>query len=318
MSDVPSPELSNAANPSGGEDGLHPVDRAFLAQKFAGGPLIFGVIALASSVLILGMIPGALGLRAGIDLWQRGVRRSVVVAGIVASFAGVVASIMAALLWGALLAGVLLGRDAMRETERWRGEVVQPFVLTATESISGEVFQFAVPPADAMVERVAIVLAGVGEQPSAEAITTAVQVAQRHPSCRLLIVTPLASRDEGKAFATVASAATAIAVAGRDATLPSLALVAKKNSIDSSPAKLPVPPRSARNCCANRQVDLRPRTPQAITTRPWRAFLVSSAQVFRASLRVMQDRSSESMSRPPRLHTERSARSGLRWWCAVK
>ena len=220
MSDVPSPELSNAANPSGGEDGLHPVDRAFLAQKFAGGPLIFGVIALASSVLILGMIPGALGLRAGIDLWQRGVRRSVVVAGIVASFAGVVASIMAALLWGALLAGVLLGRDAMRETERWRGEVVQPFVLTATESISGEVFQFAVPPADAMVERVAIVLAGVGEQPSAEAITTAVQVAQRHPSCRLLIVTPLASRDEGKAFATVASAATAIAVAGRDATLP--------------------------------------------------------------------------------------------------
>ena len=220
MSEASPAEPMPETDPVLGADQLHPADRAFLAQKFAGGPLIFGLISVVSSVIILGMIPGALGLRAGIDLWQRGVRRGVVVAGVVTSFVGVAASILCALLWGSILAGVLLGRDAMRETERWRGEVVQPFVLTATESISGEVFQFAVPPADAMVERVAIVLAGVGEQPSAEAITTAVQVAQRHPSCRLLIVTPLASRDEGKAFATVASAATAIAVAGRDATLP--------------------------------------------------------------------------------------------------
>lgn len=220
MADAPPPELSNAVHPHGDADALHPDDRAFLAQTFAGGPLIFGLIALASSVLILGMIPGALGLRAGLDLWQRGVRRGVVIAGMLASFTGVVASIIAALLWGALLAGVLLGRDAMRETERWRGEIVTPFVLPATESISGEVFEYAVPPTDAKVERLAIVLAGVGEQPSAEAIATAVSVVQRHPSCRLLIVTPLASREEGLKFANLAATATAVAVVGGDAALP--------------------------------------------------------------------------------------------------
>jgi hypothetical protein len=166
------------------------------------------------------MIPGALGLRAGIDLWQRGVRRGVVVAGVVTSFVGVAASILCALLWGSILAGVLLGRDAMRETERWRGEVLEPFSLTAIESISGETFSFEIPPKDDRVERVVLLLAGVGETPSAEAISTAVRVAERHPQCRLLIVTPLAARDDGKAFATIASASTAVAVVGRDAMLP--------------------------------------------------------------------------------------------------
>jgi hypothetical protein len=33
----------------------------------------------------------------------------------------------------------------MRETERWRGEVLQPFALTAIESISGETFTFEIP-----------------------------------------------------------------------------------------------------------------------------------------------------------------------------
>ena len=208
MSEASPAEPMPETDPALGADQLHPADRAFLAQKFAGGPLIFGLISVVSSVIILGMIPGALGLRAGIDLWQRGVRRGVVVAGVVTSFVGVAASILCALLWGSILAGVLLGRDAMRETERWRGEVLEPFSLTAIESISGDTFSFEIPPKDDRVERVVLLLAGVGETPSAEAISTAVRVAERHPQCRLLVVTPLAARDDGKAFATIASAST--------------------------------------------------------------------------------------------------------------
>jgi hypothetical protein len=219
MSEASPAEPTPETDPALGTD-LHPVDRAFLAQKFAGGPLIFGVLSLLSSVIILGMLPGALGLRAGIDLWQRGVRRGVVIAGVVTSFVGVAASILCALLWGSILASVLLGRDAMRETERWRGEVLEPFSLTAIESISGETFSFEIPPRDERVERVVLLLAGVGETPSAEAISTAVRVAERHPQCRLLVVTPLSALDDGKSFATLASASTAVAVVGSDANLP--------------------------------------------------------------------------------------------------
>jgi|GEM_PF-1463787 len=230
MSEASPAEPTPETDPALGADQLHPADRAFLAQKFAGGPLIFGLISIASSIIILGMIPGALGLRAGIDLWQRGVRRGMVVAGVVLSFVGVAASILCALLWGSILAGVLLGRDAMRETERWRGEVVEPFSLTAIESISGNTFSLEIPPKDERVERVVLLLAGVGETPSAEAISTAVRVAERHPQCRLLVVTPLSARDDGKAFATIASASTAVAVVGRDAMLP-----APMNSVSAFP-----------------------------------------------------------------------------------
>ncbi len=230
MSDASPAEPTPETDPALGADQLHPADRAFLAQKFAGGPLIFGLISIASSVIILGMIPGALGLRAGIDLWQRGVRRGMVIAGVVLSFVGVAASILCALLWGSILAGVLLGRDAMRETERWRGEVVEPFSLTAIESISGDTFSLEIPPKDERVERVVLLLAGVGETPSAEAISTAVRVAERHPQCRLLVVTPLSARDDGKAFATIASASTAVAVVGSDAMLP-----APMNSVSAFP-----------------------------------------------------------------------------------
>jgi hypothetical protein len=219
MSEASPAEPTPETDPALGAD-LHPVDRAFLAQKFAGGPLIFGVLSLLSSVIILGMLPGALGLRAGIDLWQRGVRRGVVIAGVVTSFVGVAASILCALLWGSILASVLLGRDAMRETERWRGEVLEPFSLTAIESIGGNPVSFDIPPTDAGVERVVLLLAGVGETPSAEAISAAVRVAERHPQCRLLVVTPLSARDDGKSFATLASASTAVAVVGSDANLP--------------------------------------------------------------------------------------------------
>ena len=230
MSEASPAEPLPETDPALGADQLHPTDRAFLAQKFAGGPLIFGVIAIASSVIILGMLPGALGLRAGIDLWQRGVRRGVVVAGVVTSFVGIATSILCALLWGSILAGVLLGRDAMRETERWRGEVLEPFSLTAIESMSGETFSFEIPPKDDRVERVVLLLVGVGETPSAEAIATTVRVAERHPQCRLLVVTPLATRDVGKAFATIASASTAVAVVGNDAMLP-----APINSVSAFP-----------------------------------------------------------------------------------
>jgi hypothetical protein len=118
----------------------------------------------------------------------------------------------------------------MRETERWRDEVLEPFSLTAIESISGDTFSFEIPPKDDRVERVVLLLAGVGETPSAEAISTAVRVAERHPQCRLLVVTPLAARDDGKAFATIASASTAVAVVGRDAMLP-----APMNSVSAFP-----------------------------------------------------------------------------------
>jgi hypothetical protein len=141
------PSAAEQASPSEPTTALDPIDQEWLRRRSAAGPLAFGVIGLVTSPLLLGLAFGALGMRAGVDLWRHGTRRPVVAVGIGASFAAVVTSVIGALLWGSVLTTVLLGRDAMRETERWRGRTVEavqvravgiPFDVTAPELFTDE------------------------------------------------------------------------------------------------------------------------------------------------------------------------------------
>ena len=91
------PEQSTAVNE---EETLDPADIAWRQNRSAVAPLAFGVIGLALSPLLLGLIVGPLGMRAGIDLWRTGTRRPAVVLGVAASFLSIVVSVVAALLWG--------------------------------------------------------------------------------------------------------------------------------------------------------------------------------------------------------------------------
>ncbi|MCE2883720.1 MAG: hypothetical protein LW806_02305 [Planctomycetaceae bacterium] len=219
----PSPANNSpaAGGPDNEPDGaLDPVDRAFLAQRFAGGPLIFGAISIVTSVCILGLVPGTLGLRSGIDLWRAGCRRAIVLAGIATSAVGIVASVIGALLWGALLAGILLGRDAMRETERWRGRTVDARTLDAWHPDGRQVVAW--PIADAGTERLALLFIttdpAIDPVVTTQAIASAARVAAAHPTCRFSVVAPFALAEEAQA--TVLASGTPCAIVHAPIDLP--------------------------------------------------------------------------------------------------
>ncbi len=161
------------------------VDRAWLQRRSAAAPLILGVVAIVTSVLMLGMLFGALGMRAGIDLWRAGNRRWSVIFGVALSFVGVVSSVMCAVLWGSVLASVLLSRDALRETERLRGQHVAAITL---ETLDGNGVRasslYPTPPC----ERVAIMFVSAGLDACGTALRDLAAVAREHPECRVLLV----------------------------------------------------------------------------------------------------------------------------------
>ncbi len=201
---------------------LDPIDRAFLAQRFAGGPLLFGVISIVTSVCILGLVPGTLGLRSGIDLWRAGCHRAIVIAGIATSAVGLVASVIGALLWGALLAGILLGRDAMRETERWRGRTLDACTLDAWHPGGRRAVGW--PLADAGTDRLALLF--ITTDPATDpivttqAIASAARVAAAHPACRFTLVAPFASAEEAQATVIASGVPCAIVHAPIDLPQP--------------------------------------------------------------------------------------------------
>lgn len=165
------PEPASAPDP---ESELHPDDAAWLQRKSTVAPLALGVIGLALSPLLLGLILGPLGMRAGIDLWRSGARSATVMVGVAASFCAVILSVIAALVWGSVVSTVLLGRDAMKVTEGWRGERIEPATAPFV-------------PADG-AERILVVIASGGNEPCRLALTHAAEALAKHPSCRLVLI----------------------------------------------------------------------------------------------------------------------------------
>jgi len=191
---------------------LDPIDQEWLRRRSAAGPLAFGVIGLVTSPLLLGLAFGALGMRAGIDLWRQGTRRSIVALGIGASFAAVVLSIMGALLWGSVLTTVLLGRDAIRETERWRGRTLEA-VEVATLLPDGGAAAITLR-ATGGAPRLAMLFVRIDSTASTEAVRTLAAALGRHPGVPALLVDPLAPAEDVRTYARGLGLAAAAVGAG--------------------------------------------------------------------------------------------------------
>jgi|LauGreDrversion4_2_1035121.scaffolds.fasta_scaffold95908_2 hypothetical protein len=208
--------------PSTDEEDLHPADHAWRRDRFAAGALIFGFAGLLSSPLLLGLALGPLGMRSGIDLWRARVRRPVVAAGIVLSFAATVASIAAALLWGAVLTRVLLSRDVMRETEKWRGTRIAETSVAVTDALGSRTRALA--PAEGS-PRLVILFIEAGTSPCADAIRTLARVSERigddaenAPRAEFLVVEQRGSAARAREFAL--DHGLDVGVLSADATLP--------------------------------------------------------------------------------------------------
>lgn len=152
----------------------HAEDEAWRRARPTIAPLAFGVIGLTLSPLLLGLILGPIGVRAGVDLWRAGLRRSTVAVGIAASALAIVVSVLSALLWGSLLTTVLLGRDAIRETERWRGETLRE-ASPAFLPLEGQ-------------QRAMVMLEAAANGPCLDLLQNIAELAPSHPECRLVIV----------------------------------------------------------------------------------------------------------------------------------
>jgi hypothetical protein len=177
--------------PPRADGALDPIDRDWIARRSAVAPLVLGAVSVVLSPLLLGLLFGPLGMRAGIDLWKHGTRRAAVVAAIALGFAGTVASIMGALLWGSILASVLLGRDAMREAERWTGRDVAAAVVEFREtSDRATPAPRSLGALDPNAERWAILFCDEGSEPCIEAATTLAECASRAPKVVALAVAP--------------------------------------------------------------------------------------------------------------------------------
>lgn len=167
------------------DEELHPEDRAWQRERFAAGALIFGSIGVVASPLLLGLALGPIGMRAGLDLWRAGIRRPVVAAGVLMSLVATAASILAAVAWGALLMQVLLSRDVLRETEKWRGQsIAQTTVAVRDES---GVAERSLVPGEGD-RRLVLLFVDPGTAPSAEAVRTLAHACGRWPQVAILVV----------------------------------------------------------------------------------------------------------------------------------
>ena len=151
------------------DDGpLDEIDVAWQRRRNGLAPLVFGVLGIALSPLLLGLVFGPLSIRAGLDRWRAGVRRVPAAVGIASGLTAIVLSVTAALLWGAVLTSVLLGRDALREAERWRGRTVDAVEL-AVNRTDGSVVREALRPSTGSDRRIVLAV-DIRQQPSRAAL----------------------------------------------------------------------------------------------------------------------------------------------------
>ena len=184
---------------SAASDALHPDDAAWIARRSPTAPIVLGVLSIVLSPILLGLFFGPLALRAGIELRRQGVRGAGTIVAIATSLVGIIASVTTALLWGAVLSGVLLGRDAMRTAESWRGEEVRSAMVEARVAAGTVEIELARPAGGA--PRHAILFVGVGWEPCAEALRTLGEAAAGRPEVPVIVLDREAPANEVEVFA---------------------------------------------------------------------------------------------------------------------
>ena len=182
---------------------LDPVDLAWLERRSSAGALTLGIVSILLSPLLLGLLFAPLGVRAAVDCLRRGARGPMLFMGFGLSVIGLLASVSSALLWGALLSGVLLGRDAIRSAEGLRGMSVEPVVIVARFDGAQRGLLLSAPgePADGSLathpcvdatggraERFALVVLRLGTQPSVDALRELAIASNRHPKIPFVFV----------------------------------------------------------------------------------------------------------------------------------
>ncbi len=162
------------------------------------------MLGLLTAPILLGLLFASLGLRSGLDQFRRGIRGVVPMLGVIVSATGLLVGVASALLWGALLSGVLLARDAMRTAEGWRGTTVEATAFPALHDGATTMLRLSIGDAPQPVStdaaassdaaarpatvRRAIVFVRLGTVPSDDLLRELAGASLRHPEVPLVIV----------------------------------------------------------------------------------------------------------------------------------
>lgn len=210
--------MSDTVTEAGGAPAVEELsaeDRAWQARRSTIAPLVFGVIGMAASPLLLGLVCGPIGLRAGLDLWRAGTRTVSVVIGVAASLLAVVLSVVAAVLWGSIVAGVLLTRDALRETQRWIGQPVAAAEVDALGADGLGRVQLATHDGD---ERLVLVFVAPDHPASNATLRMLADLLPKHPAVR--VVAASSTHPAADVRRAILEAGLELPAIGRDSILP--------------------------------------------------------------------------------------------------
>jgi len=99
-------------------------------RRLARAALLGGALGILLAPILVGLVPATIGLQAGLaNLRRRGEGRVTALVGIGLSAIGGVASILAALVLGAILITMLLSRSAARQAAEWEGRRIPGFTV---------------------------------------------------------------------------------------------------------------------------------------------------------------------------------------------
>ncbi|MSR40636.1 MAG: hypothetical protein EXS10_01865 [Phycisphaerales bacterium] len=163
-------------------------------------PLLCGALGLASLLLspfIIGLLPGALGLRTSIDARRIGFRGILISGGMTLSVIGLTLSIVAALVWGGMLATILMSREAERDAVIWRGREIKPFTLQLDSESS---FDFAAFREQHPTHRLVLLFWSSAFDPCKEGVAHAIEAADGIDEVTLLGIAPEDTLASGHAF----------------------------------------------------------------------------------------------------------------------
>lgn len=186
--------------------------------------LIAGLVSLPLAPLVVGLLPAAIALHASLShLRFRQGHRMLAGSGAALGFAGALLSTASALVWGALLLGVLLSRSAVRQARGWENLPIGEFRFTTIDGTT-------IAPDDLRGDVALIDVFSVASPHCRVSLTALRDFARRDPSVRILSWAPDDGAAEVDAFLAPIGTTHAIAIGGQRVDEP-LSLVSAKPTL---------------------------------------------------------------------------------------
>ncbi len=148
---------------------------------------ILGVCACVLSPIVLGLLPGALGVRTSIDAYRIGYRGWLLRCGMLLSSLGLACSLIAMIIWGGTLGTILLSREVERDAVVWRGRELADFSLQLS---NGAAFDFSEFRAQDASKRLVLHFWSSAFEPCRAGVHNVILASEESPNIQLIGVAP--------------------------------------------------------------------------------------------------------------------------------